>query len=164
MTLGGGNPFQTQNSFTEKSQTALQNPASRVGPQRRRPESSHARKPMKKLSRLPIALELEIRDSSYLKFMKKIKMGKEKSKHNLPQASGSQNFAQDEALLLSAGSKFCPLHLKSETVILSKFGIQLVPVNLTCNNFHKGLKQFEFWKDELKNSLMNDLFITPTGN
>ena len=35
---------------------------------------------------------------------------------------------------------------------------------LVCNNYYKGLQNFEFWKDELRSSLASDLFNTNTSN
>ena len=46
---------------------------------------------MKRLTRLPIALEMDINDSVYLRFIKKFKLIKEKSMKNLGGNTSANN-------------------------------------------------------------------------
>ena len=94
---------------------------------------------MKKLTRLPITLELDIKESSYMRFMKKFKMPKEKSTKNISQTM--QNSSNLSGVLGVSDSKTvsslgkinsqlisCTYHREIECYILQKFNTNLVPL------------------------------------
>ena len=53
----------------------------------------------------------------------------------------------------------CCFHQQLERYVTSRFSITVMSGPLNCTSFLKGLRNFDNWKLDTKNSLMNDLFV-----
>ncbi|TNV74605.1 hypothetical protein FGO68_gene14170 [Halteria grandinella] len=137
----------------------------------------------RRLTRLPTMLDLEIYDSPLIKLLAKrfkqslqqpqanpqqqqqVMLNKDKSAKVISQQPQPQQIQTLDASQLSknlpssrATLQFCQQHFELEQFINSKLNINLQPIQLRPTSFHKALKNFSQWKDELKGSLANDLF------
>ena len=53
----------------------------------------------------------------------------------------------------------CCFHKQLERYVTNRFSITVMSGPLNCTSFFKGLRNYDSWKQETKNSLMNDLFV-----
>eukprot|EP00347_Sterkiella_histriomuscorum_P009320 403341657 len=59
----------------------------------------------------------------------------------------------------------CTNHRLQESYLFCRNGINLVPQSVICNSFVKALRNYDNWRDEIKNSLIYDLLVdTGKGN
>ena len=76
-------------------------------------------------------------------------------------ASGGKGINHNNILALNLCpffSRLCPFHQNLERFLANRFNLALIPNGpLNPNAFLKGLRTFNNWRSETKNSLMNDL-------